>query len=35
MGEEVVSQKSIPLWRNHDYLLLWLGQAVSSLGTAL
>ncbi len=35
MGEEAVSQKSIPLWRNHDYLLLWLGQAVSSLGTGI
>ena len=35
MGEEAVSQKPIPLWRNHDYLLLWLGQAVSSLGTGI
>src|SRR6266487_3419988 len=35
MGEEVVSQKPIPLWHNHDYLLLWLGQAVSSLGTGI
>src|SRR5712691_6263959 len=35
MGEEMVSQKSIPLWRNHDYLLLWLGQAISSLGTGI
>jgi predicted MFS family arabinose efflux permease len=23
------------LWRNHDYLLLWMGQSISSLGTGI
>src|SRR5260221_14525385 len=35
MDTEVIPQKPVPLWRNRDYLLLWLGLAVSSLGTRL
>src|SRR5215469_10755514 len=33
MDTEVIPHKLVPLWRNRDYLLLWLGQAISSLGT--
>jgi len=28
-------QHSVPLWRNWDYLLLWSGQAISSIGSQL
>jgi predicted MFS family arabinose efflux permease len=35
MDTEVIPHKPVPLWRNRDYLLLWLGQAASSLGTRL
>jgi predicted MFS family arabinose efflux permease len=33
MDTEVIPHKPVSLWRNRDYLLLWLGQAASSLGT--
>ena len=28
-------QRNVPLWRNWDYLLLWSGQAISSIGSQL
>ena len=34
MDTEVIPQQPGSLWRNRDYLLLWLGEAVSSLGTS-
>lgn len=35
MQEPVSHQASRPLWKNIDYLLLWSGQAISSLGTGI
>lgn len=35
MEKDIGVGKPSSLWRNHDYLLLWLGQAVSSLGTGI
>src|SRR5215472_15322808 len=31
---DVIPQQPVSLWRNRDYLLLWLGQAFSDLGTS-
>ncbi len=35
VGKEITPEKPVSLWRNRDYLLLWLGQGVSSLGTGI
>ncbi len=35
MDQEVRSKGVHALWRNHDYLLLWMGQSISSLGTGI
>ena len=32
---EARSKGGNALWRNHDYLLLWIGQSISSLGTGI
>ncbi|GCE28081.1 MFS transporter [Dictyobacter alpinus] len=34
MDTKVTPQQPVSLWRNRDYLLLWFGNAVSSLGTS-
>ena len=31
--EATFPEKRVPLWRNRDYMLLWSGQMVSSIGT--
>jgi MFS family permease len=33
--KDVALPRGVPLWRNRDYLLLWSGQAVSSIGSQL
>jgi len=30
-----LSQQPLPLWRSRDYVLLWSGQAISSIGTGV
>ena len=34
MDMEVIPHPPVSLWRNRDYLLFWLGHAVSSFGTS-
>ncbi len=33
VGEATGPARPVPLWQNHDYLLLWVGQAISVVGT--
>ncbi len=33
MAKTIPPAQSVPLWRNSDYMLLWSGQLVSSVGT--
>jgi len=33
--EEAPASKPAPLWRNRDYMILWSGQTISSLGTGV
>ncbi len=33
--EDPSPPQTVPLWRNRDYLLLWSGQAISSIGSQL
>lgn len=35
MNQENDSKGAKALWRNHDYVLLWMGQSISSLGTGI
>lgn len=34
-AEAEAKEKLPPLWRNHDYMLLWSGQVVSALGSGM
>ncbi len=34
-NETIAAPRAVPLWRNGDYLLLWSGQAVSTVGSQL
>ena len=33
--DEIAEKKTIPLWRNRDYLLLWSGQNLSDIGSSV
>ncbi|HJT59589.1 MAG TPA: MFS transporter [Ktedonobacteraceae bacterium] len=35
MDKEISAKGGNTLWRNHDYLLLWMGQSISALGTGI